>query len=60
MPDAVRFPDNADYGCVNCGSVNHTTGDVTWCPDEQDKEAQAERNDRAAVARLIDGSDDAC
>jgi hypothetical protein len=31
-----RFPERAEYGCVNCGSINHTTGDKNWCPEERD------------------------
>jgi hypothetical protein len=33
---AVAFPENANYGCVNCGSINHTTGDKNWCPVERE------------------------
>jgi hypothetical protein len=33
--DDVPFPENRNYGCVNCGSVNHTTGDKDWCPKER-------------------------
>lgn len=27
----MSYPENANYGCVDCGSINHTTGDVAWC-----------------------------
>lgn len=33
--DDVLFPENRNYGCVNCGSINHTTGDKDWCPKER-------------------------
>lgn len=32
--DKPRFPEREHYGCVNCGSTNHTTGDANWCPLE--------------------------
>lgn len=25
------YPENENYGCVDCGSDSHTTGDVVWC-----------------------------
>lgn len=33
----VPFPERAGYGCVNCGSTNHTTGDQNWCPVEAER-----------------------
>ena len=35
--DSPRFPERARYGCVNCGSINHTTGDTDWCPVERER-----------------------
>lgn len=32
------FPERRNYGCVNCGSINHTTGDVNWCPKERESD----------------------
>ena len=29
--ESGAFPENRNYGCVDCGSINHTTGDVAWC-----------------------------
>lgn len=25
------YPENKGYGCIICGSDNHTTGDTVWC-----------------------------
>jgi hypothetical protein len=41
------FPENAGFGCVDCGSVNHTTGDLGWC-----QVAQAHDAALVAAARL--------
>lgn len=34
--DLVAFPENLRYGCVDCGSINHTTGDRDWCPVQKE------------------------
>ena len=34
-PAPPPFPEREHYGCVNCGSINHTTGDKDWCPVER-------------------------
>ena len=45
--EPVRFPEREHYGCVNCGSTNHTTGDPIWC--EVEKERQRDRTDLVCV-----------
>lgn len=50
--ETVPFPENAAFGCVNCGSLNHTTGDRAWCPREKDRDsAQLSGDGEAGEAR---------
>ncbi len=36
----ASFPENRNYGCVDCGSINHTTGSLTWCDVAQARAEQ--------------------
>lgn len=50
------FPEREHYGCVNCGSTNHTTGDKNWCPVEHSvsDELQRQREDRDWFDQFIE------